>query len=121
MMPRGTTGFDPNVGYQSRLPNPRLVSSTFHAFRNISDSLRTEMLMQFGQFIDHDVVGTAKQDLDCCSELGQEMMTCFNVDLKNDTHFAKLNRTCMQFTRSSFSCQGSTPWYYILSFGLDWP
>lgn len=32
------------------------------------------------------------------------------MDLTNDTHFASLNRTCMQFSRSAHTCRSPTAW-----------
>ena len=48
-------------GYTSVLPSPRSVSSAFHGPKNGSDDARhSQILMQFGQFIDHDVAATLK-------------------------------------------------------------
>ncbi len=103
MTPRGAV-YDPEVGYTSRLPNPRLISSAFHAApRNVTDPARTHMFMQFGQFIDHDVAGFAKPDFDCCAGDARNLCPCFPIDLSADETLK--NRTCMLFTRSSVSCR----------------
>ena len=52
------------------------------------------------------------QDFDCCSSETKTLCPCFPVDLSGDKVFSKLsvNRTCMQFTRSHFTCRASTKW-----------
>ncbi len=56
-MPRGAT-YDPSSGYKSRLPGPRQLSTTVFKSTNISDPRHSHMLMQFGQFLDHDITST---------------------------------------------------------------
>ena len=58
-LPRGSD-FHPNEGYRSRLPSPRLISASIFVGNNVSDDLHTHMLMQFGQFLDHDLTATSK-------------------------------------------------------------
>lgn len=57
--PRGAS-FEIDEGYSSRLPNPRLISRVFHTKSNVSDTQRTNMFMQFAQFIDHDITAMPK-------------------------------------------------------------
>ena len=54
--------YSPLAGYAaSGLPSPSSVSSAFHGHKNGSDDARhSQILMQFGQFIDHDVAATLK-------------------------------------------------------------
>ena len=44
-----------------RLPSPRKVSQTIFQSKNESDEERTHMLMQFGQFLAHDMTRTTKE------------------------------------------------------------
>lgn len=58
-MPRGAK-FVKEKGYLSRLPSPRKVSAKVFLPKNVSDGVHTHALMQFGQFIDHDLASTVK-------------------------------------------------------------
>lgn len=40
---------------ESRLPNPRVITRAVNIYRNVSAPDYTHMLMQVGQFLDHDV------------------------------------------------------------------
>ena len=44
----------------SRLPNPRFVSQKNHPDSDLPDPRFTHMVMQFGQFLDHDLTLTPK-------------------------------------------------------------
>ena len=56
--PRGTVYTD--EGYVSRLPSPRVISSNLMLGGNASDSIHSHALMQFGQFLDHDLSANSK-------------------------------------------------------------
>ena len=60
-LPRGAI-YDDAVGYKSRLPSPRKISTL--VFQNkgngTEDVKHTHMLMQFGQMIDHELTSTTK-------------------------------------------------------------
>ena len=56
--PRGSVYTD--EGYISRLPSPRVLSSNMMLGSNVSDSLHSHALMQFGQFLDHDLSANSK-------------------------------------------------------------
>ena len=60
-LPRGAI-YDHTVGYKSRLPSPRKISTL--VFQNkgngTEDAKHTHMLMQFGQMIDHELTSTTK-------------------------------------------------------------
>eukprot|EP00094_Tigriopus_californicus_P005399 TCALIF_05205-PA protein Name:"Similar to Pxt Chorion peroxidase (Drosophila melanogaster)" AED:0.03 eAED:0.03 QI:113/0.9/0.90/1/1/1/11/71/1447 len=109
VMPRGAR-YDSKKGYRSVLPSPRQISANFHINRNISDPTHSHMLMQFAQFIAHDITGLARDDFDCCKPEFQSAFPCFHVDLRGDAIFSRFNKTCMAFTRSSWNCQTNVPW-----------
>lgn len=45
------------------LPNPRLLSLSLYGEDTFSDSFRTLMTMQFGQFVAHDISQLAREDI----------------------------------------------------------
>ena len=55
----------------SSLPSPRQVSLTVHQNvkkTKVKDQKRiSQMVMQFGQFLDHDISITPEQDRECCN------------------------------------------------------
>lgn len=90
----------------NRIPNARLVSSTFHTDRNVSDSVASHMLTQFGQFLDHDITLTPETEHhDCCH--GDTSPDCFQIRIpKKDPVYTKTipQQTCLEFTRSTQFC-----------------
>lgn len=52
--------------------------------------------------------GTAPNitDYDCCNERLRLQPKCFNIDVKGDQFYGSINRTCMDFSRSNFHCNG---------------
>ena len=106
--PRGSVYTD--SGYISRLPSPRVISSNMMLGTNISDSIHSHALMEFGQFLDHDVSANSKQDYECCNQQIAFQPKCFNIDIKGDLFYGAINRTCMDFSRSNTHCLGTKPW-----------
>ena len=49
-------------------------------------------------------------DFDCCLKEARSLCPCFAVDLTGDEVFEKRNRSCMLFSRSSFTCHSDTKW-----------
>ncbi|XP_076048609.1 salivary peroxidase/catechol oxidase-like [Oratosquilla oratoria] len=90
------------------LPNPRDVSLALHtSSSNERESLISLLVMQWGQFLDHDLIHIpeAEKDgggpLDCCGvDRGNPL--CFPIDTLNpeDALSRAHNRNCIQFARS---------------------
>ena len=54
---------------------------------NISDSIHSHALMEFGQFLDHDITANSKQDYECCNQQIAFQPKCFNIDIKGNFCF----------------------------------
>ncbi|KAI8498335.1 hypothetical protein Bbelb_242790 [Branchiostoma belcheri] len=82
------------------LPSARLVSTTMHEDLRKSSPVNTHMVMQFGQFLDHDITLTPnfqEEGLVCTCDSEDER--CFNINIpSNDPDFS--GRPCLQFARS---------------------
>ncbi|EEC08359.1 hypothetical protein IscW_ISCW006863, partial [Ixodes scapularis] len=74
----------------------------------------THMVMQIGQFIDHDFalaplmpdpgeiinLGNPNNVIDCCSPSTRNMSECFSIDIPSgDPFFARFNQTCINMPR----------------------
>ncbi|XP_078584680.1 myeloperoxidase-like [Branchiostoma floridae x Branchiostoma japonicum] len=82
------------------LPSARLVSTTVHQDLRTSSPVNTHMVMQWGQFLDHDVTLTpsfAEEGLACTCDSADEH--CFNIPVpSDDPDFSA--RPCLEFARS---------------------
>jgi len=97
-VPRG--GVNP-----STLPNARSVSRAVHRPQQGEKSTNaTLMLMQFGQFLDHDITLTPEPEAECCDEELREEEVCFNIDASTDRFFLD-KKECLPFCRSDAICQ----------------
>lgn len=100
----------------SALPNARKISYTVHP--NVSNPATniTHMVMQLGQFIDHDFalaplmpdpgeivnLGNPNNVIDCCSPGRRNASNCFSIDIpSDDPFFAAFNQVCMNLPRSA--------------------
>ncbi|XP_015785823.1 peroxidase [Tetranychus urticae] len=90
----------------SELPSPRLVSFIIHQDVSERDQYITNLLMAFGQLIDHDMTfgATATNEfgdiLKCCEEEDSSHPACLPIKVPRDDPFYKFfKRTCMSFVR----------------------
>lgn len=97
------------------LPNPRRVSDTVHRALNRPSYKITMMVMQWGQFLDHDLTSTAQTRgfnhsvPKCCDEHdGSPLPEVFRhpdclpiIIPASDPFYSQWNHTCMEFVRSS--------------------
>uniref|UniRef100_H3CS91 Peroxidasin n=1 Tax=Tetraodon nigroviridis TaxID=99883 RepID=H3CS91_TETNG len=109
-LPRGATE-GPHNGY--RLPLPRLVSTTMIGTETITpDDRYTHMLMQWGQFLDHDLDATVAalsqsrfSDGQLCTQVCTNDPPCFPIQFPpNDPRQLRTGANCMFFVRSSPVC-----------------
>ena len=87
------------------LPNARFASSILHKDLDVPEVKVTALLMQFAQFVDHDIsLSPEASTSNCCKNPNQE--DCMPIMIpENDAYFRQLhNQTCMQFTRSVPYC-----------------
>jgi len=102
---------EPRGGYKSRLlPNPRWMSQRNHPDNDNPDRRFTHMVMQFGQFLDHDVTVTPKDEtIDCC-KIEDDDPRCFVIPIPpRDRFYSWVNytATCLNMVRSTPICQKS--------------
>ncbi|XP_043280345.1 peroxidase-like isoform X2 [Venturia canescens] len=97
------------------LPSPRDVSNIIHEDRNVSLDTITHMLMQWGQFVDHDITATAQstgfngQFPQCCLNGGMGFLLpefmhpdCLPIPVSpQDSYLGPLGVRCLEFVRSS--------------------
>ncbi|CAL8129544.1 unnamed protein product [Orchesella dallaii] len=102
-------GFNaPRGNFQSYLPNPRIISTTVHFDNNPVNPQVTNMLPQFGQFLDHDITLTPEANSQCCSNPNSNV-DCWSIPIStNDAFYARRSvpQRCMDFTRSTTCSQG---------------
>ena len=107
-------GFNTPVGWNMsrRIPSARLVSREIVSTKNVTDDTEyTHMLMQWGQFLDHDLDLTASDpskvrfnDSVPCNATCQQGLPCFPIQIpENDPRFQK--QKCMNFVRSAATCR----------------
>ncbi|XP_061599189.1 peroxidasin homolog isoform X2 [Cololabis saira] len=109
-LPRGATELHHN---RYRLPLPRLVSTTMIGTETITpDDRYTHMLMQWGQFLDHDMDATVAalsqsrfSDGQLCAQVCTNDPPCFPIQFPaNDQRQLRTGARCMFFVRSSPVC-----------------
>lgn len=97
------------------LPNSRMISYTVHPEVIVPNLRWTHMMMQFGQFLDHDIlhalvvaeasfvnnlgipfVNLSDPGFDCCNLTLKDTPACNSVDIpEDDPFFRALNVTCL--------------------------
>lgn len=94
------------------LPSPRLVSSKVIVDRDNLYANFTMLIMQWGQFLDHDVThtpitkGKNMSDITCCTRgafrpASEMHPACLPITIPNDDQFYnQFNQQCMDFVRS---------------------
>ncbi|XP_068678168.1 peroxidasin-like isoform X1 [Montipora foliosa] len=120
LSPMYDNGFNSPVGSQQTegRPSARLVSTQLISSKNVSDDEKfTHMLMQWGQFVDHDIdfivssLSTLRfsDGRDCTKQYStcDNQPPCFPIPVPENDHRIKGHR-CMQFTRSSAVCGTGT-------------
>ena len=118
LLPEYSDGiWNPKVAKSGKeLPSARLVSINIVPDINNPSDLDTHNVMQWGQFIDHDVTNTPlfrlsnndSSGVQCCTEDGAEPVSvivyhpqCLPIDIpSNDPFFKKHKQRCMNFVRS---------------------
>lgn len=114
-------GWNVNKLYNGvKMPSPRVVSVQIISTQNVTpDELYTHMLMQWGQFIDHDLdfVPTAVSharfsDGRFCNDTCQNNSPCFAIPVADDDPRVRRHR-CIGFVRSSAMCgSGATSVFF---------
>lgn len=97
------------------LPNPRVISFTLSPETKTLSKYFTHLLMQWGQFLDHDITRTAIQrtfsgrGITCCNpefERNPRLLhpSCFAIEVpEDDPFYSQFRSTCMNFVRSAAS------------------
>ncbi|ROT70001.1 hypothetical protein C7M84_011747 [Penaeus vannamei] len=111
--------------FGAELPSPRAVSAMLQkSEQRPQRGLITLMVMQWGQFTDHDIVHTPEAALvesgkdgeetkpvECCESgrdlpFGDGVSDCQPIDVSEDPLHRSFNRACMKFVRSLIANQG---------------
>ena len=86
------------------LPSARQLSQRMTADSNVADDIQTVLVMQMGQFIDHDLTSTPTSSSKCCSKSSSSTSfdgdKCFPIPIPEDDPFWRGRKTCMSFARS---------------------
>ncbi|KAK7464536.1 hypothetical protein BaRGS_00037897, partial [Batillaria attramentaria] len=108
--PRNCSQESDSQGRPLALPSPRLVSRTVHLITDTPGEV-SGLLMQFGQFVDHDVTGTSSTRgisgaIMCCDQQGPLHEACLPIDVPpGDTHYT--DKRCINFVRSLHATDNS--------------
>ena len=93
-------------GDARELPPARTISNMMGESGGRRDSENSLLLMQMGQFVDHDITHTPNYaDQKCCTKTGRfprsfDAEKCFPLRLPKKDPFWRGSTTCMEFSRS---------------------
>ncbi|XP_070507823.1 peroxidase-like [Chironomus tepperi] len=109
----GVSTFQRSVTNQP-LPNPRKISTTVFGDISVPDPVYTIAMMQYGQFITHDLgFGLDGNRPSCCSGLIGQLIPnvpdCDAIHVPSEDPVLPSNITCMFFTRDATSADLSCP------------
>ena len=107
---------------RGNLPSARTVSTTMVGTAPKPSSRFSALLMQFGQFIDHDIDhvpvlrGSSDNGIECCNGgffkedlTAEEALVCFPIRIPPNDPMFRNKKTCLNFVRSvgspQFDCQ----------------
>jgi peroxidase len=94
------------TGDARELPPARTISNMMGESDGRRDSENSLLLMQMGQFVDHDITHTPNYaDQKCCTKIGRfprsfDAEKCFPLRLPKKDPFWRGSTTCMEFSRS---------------------
>lgn len=121
LIPNYENGFNTPFGWSKvKLPSARVVSLRLISSVEVTpDTDYTHMLMQWGQFLDHDMDFTVTSpsslrfnDGKSCKDSCENEQPCFPIEIPEDDPRIKRYK-CMEFTRSSAVCgSGSTSVFF---------
>ena len=105
------------------LPSPRLVSSLMMTAEAVSnDNSDTHMVMQWGQFLDHDIDLTPQSvsqhifnDGRRCNETCENSFPCFAIPVPASDQRVR-GQSCLGFHRSSATCNTGTTSIFFKTF-----
>jgi len=102
---------EPRGGFKAaNLPNPRWLSQRNHPDSDNPDTRFTHMVMQFGQFLDHDITMSPRDErIDCC-KMDDSDPRCYVIPIPpRDRFYSWVNytATCLNMVRSTPICQRS--------------
>ena len=86
------------------LPSARQLSQRMMGDSDVADDIQTVLVMQMGQFVDHDLTSTPTSSSKCCSKESSSTSfdgdKCFPIPIPEDDPFWRGRKTCMSFARS---------------------
>ena len=104
--PQYGPGGSPRGGWRSSLPSARAVSDFLLSGELGGGRMEglSEHMMQWGQFLAHDLVLTPKHSLDCCGA-DRASKNCAPIDVaRGDPIYGPRGVTCLGFERSLMVC-----------------